>query len=379
MNNNLIDLAKSLLEIKSISPNDNGCFDIVESYLDPLGFETKRINYLNIENLYSSIGSKGPLFCFLGHTDVVPSGPEELWDIDPFKPEVIDDYLIGRGAADMKGAVATFLLAVKEFLNENPNPNYRICIFLNSNEEGERENGKIDKVIKDLQDDGEFIDYCLVGEASSSVKLADTIRLGRRGSLSGILKINGKQGHVAYPEKVKNPIHIAGTLIDILKETEWDKGNEFFQPTSFQISNISSGTGATNVVPGELEMKFNIRFSSESSEDSLKEKILEILDKNNITYDIEWALNAIPFITKKTFFKDVIIKSINDIVGYEPQINNGGGTSDGRWIAPMGTEVVELGPINETIHQINEKVSVDDLENLKKIYKQILTNLNQKQ
>ena len=379
MNNNLIDLAKSLLEIKSLSPNDNGCFDVVESYLEPLGFETKRINYLNIENLYSSIGSKGPLFCFLGHTDVVPSGPEELWDIDPFKPAVINDYLIGRGAADMKGAVATFLLAVKEFLNENPNPNYRICIFLNSNEEGERENGKIDKVIKDLQDDGEFIDYCLVGEASSSAKLADTIRLGRRGSLSGILKINGKQGHVAYPEKVKNPIHIAGTLIDILKETEWDKGNEFFQPTSFQISNISSGTGATNVVPGELEMKFNIRFSSESSEDSLKEKILEILDKNNINYDIEWALNAIPFITKKTFFKDVIIKSINDIVGYEPQINNGGGTSDGRWIAPMGTEVVELGPINETIHQINEKVSVDDLENLKKIYKQILTNLNQKQ
>ena len=307
MNNNLIDLAKSLLEIKSISPNDNGCFDIVESYLEPLGFETKRINYLNIENLFSSIGSKGPLFCFLGHTDVVPSGPEELWDIDPFKPAVINDYLIGRGAADMKGAVATFLLAVKEFLNENPNPNYRICIFLNSNEEGERENGKIDKVIKDLQDDGEFIDYCLVGEASSSVKLADTIRLGRRGSLSGILKINGKQGHVAYPEKVKNPIHIAGTLIDILKETEWDKGNEFFQPTSFQISNISSGTGATNVVPGNLEMKFNIRFSSESSEDSLKERILEILDKNNVNYDIEWALNAIPFITKKTFFKDVII------------------------------------------------------------------------
>ena len=377
MNNNLIDLAKSLLEIKSISPNDNGCFDIVESYLEPLGFETKRINYLNIENLYSSIGSKGPLFCFLGHTDVVPSGPEELWDIDPFKPEVIDDYLIGRGAADMKGAVATFLLAVKEFLNENPNPNYRICIFLNSNEEGERENGKIDKVIKDLQDDGEFIDYCLVGEASSSVKLADTIRLGRRGSLSGILKINGKQGHVAYPEKVKNPIHIAGTLIDILKETEWDKGNEFFQPTSFQISNISSGTGATNVVPGNLEMKFNIRFSSESSEDSLKERILEILDKNNVNYDIEWALNAIPFITKKTFFKDVIIKSINDIVGYEPQINNGGGTSDGRWIAPMGTEVVELGPINETIHQINEKVNIHDLDNLKNIYKKILINLNQ--
>ena len=208
--------------------------------------------------------------------------------------------------------------------------------------------------------------------------MADTIRLGRRGSLSGILKIKGKQGHVAYPEKVKNPIHIAGKVIDILNETEWDKGNEFFQPTSFQISNISSGTGATNVVPGELEMKFNLRFSSESSEDSLKNQILLILDENNIEYDIDWTLNAIPFITKKTFFKDIVMESINKVVGYRPQINNGGGTSDGRWIAPMGTEVIELGPINETIHQINEKVSVDDLETLKNIYKEILISLNQK-
>ena len=196
--------------------------------------------------------------------------------------------------------------------------------------------------------------------------------------MSGILKIKGKQGHVAYPEKVKNPIHIAGKVIDILKETEWDKGNEFFQPTSFQISNISSGTGATNVVPGELEMKFNLRFSSESSEDSLKDQILLILDENNIEYAINWTLNAIPFITKKTFFKDIVMESVNKVVGYKPQINNGGGTSDGRWIAPMGTEVIELGPINETIHQINEKVSVDDLETLKNIYKEILINLNQK-
>ena len=196
--------------------------------------------------------------------------------------------------------------------------------------------------------------------------------------MSGILKIKGKQGHVAYPEKVKNPIHIAGKVIDILKETEWDKGNEFFQPTSFQISNISSGTGATNVVPGELEMKFNLRFSSESSEDSLKDQILLILDENNIEYAINWTLNAVPFITKKTFFKDIVMESVNKVVGYKPQINNGGGTSDGRWIAPMGTEVIELGPINETIHQINEKVSVDDLETLKNIYKEILINLNQK-
>ena len=192
------------------------------------------------------------------------------------------------------------------------------------------------------------------------------------------LKIKGKQGHVAYPEKVKNPIHIAGKVIDILKETEWDKGNEFFQPTSFQISNISSGTGATNVVPGELEMKFNLRFSSESSEDSLKDQILLILDENNIEYAINWTLNAVPFITKKTFFKDIVMESVNKVVGYKPQINNGGGTSDGRWIAPMGTEVIELGPINETIHQINEKVSVDDLETLKNIYKEILISLNQK-
>ena len=376
MNNNLIDLAKSLLEIKSISPNDNGCFDIVESYLEPLGFETKRINYLNVENLYSTIGSKGPLFCFLGHTDVVPSGPEELWDIDPFKPEVIDDYLIGRGSADMKSAVATFLLTAKEFLEENPNPNFRLCVFLTSNEEGQLKDGKINKIIQDLQDAGEHIDYCLVGEASSSSKLADTIRLGRRGSLSGSLIIKGKQGHVAYPEKVNNPIHIAGKFIDTLKEMVWDQGNEFFQPTSFQISNINSGTGATNVVPGHLEMKFNLRFSSESSEESLKEKILNVLEEHGIDYEIEWVLNAIPFITKQTFFKDVVIKSIDSIMGYKPEINNGGGTSDGRWIAPMGTEVIELGPINETIHQINEKVNIHDLDNLKNIYKEILSNLN---
>ena len=377
MKNEIIDLAKSLIEIKSISPEDKGCFDIVEKYLDQLKFKTERINYLNMENLYSTIGSKGPLFCFLGHTDVVPSGPEELWDIHPFKPEVLNDHLVGRGAADMKGAVATFLVTVKEFLEKYPNPNFRICIFLNSNEEGEPADGKIDKIIKDLQEKGEHIDYCLVGEASSSKKLADTIRLGRRGSLSGALTIKGKQGHVAYPDKVNNPIHISGEIIKSLKEVVWDNGNEFFQPTSFQISNINSGTGATNVVPGHLEMKFNLRFSSESTEESLKEKILEIFKEHNIDYEIEWTLNAVPFITEKTFFKDIVIKSINSITGSTPDINNGGGTSDGRWIAPMGSEIIELGPINETIHQINEKVNINDLEALKDIYKEILINLNQ--
>lgn len=377
MKNEVIDLAKSLIEIKSISPEDKGCFDIVEKYLDQLQFKTERINHLNMENLYSTIGSKGPLFCFLGHTDVVPSGPEELWDVHPFKPEVLNDHLVGRGAADMKGAVATFLVTVKEFLEKYPNPNFRICIFLNSNEEGEPADGKIDKIIKDLQEKGEHIDYCLVGEASSSKKLADTIRLGRRGSLSGALTIKGKQGHVAYPDKVNNPIHISGEIIKSLKEVVWDNGNEFFQPTSFQISNINSGTGATNVVPGHLEMKFNLRFSSESTEESLKEKILEIFKEHNIDYEIEWTLNAVPFITEKTFFKDIVIKSINSITGAAPDINNGGGTSDGRWIAPMGSEIIELGPINETIHQINEKVNINDLEALKDIYKEILINLNQ--
>jgi len=377
MKNEVIDLAKSLIEIKSISPEDKGCFDIVEKYLDQLQFKTERINHLNMENLYSTIGSKGPLFCFLGHTDVVPSGPEELWDVHPFKPEVLNDHLVGRGAADMKGAVATFLVTVKEFLEKYPNPNFRICIFLNSNEEGEPADGKIDKIIKDLQEKGEHIDYCLVGEASSSKKLADTIRLGRRGSLSGALTIKGKQGHVAYPDKVNNPIHISGEIIKSLKEVVWDNGNEFFQPTSFQISNINSGTGATNVVPGHLEMKFNLRFSSESTEESLKEKILEIFKEHNIDYEIEWTLNAVPFITEKTFFKDIVIKSINSITGSAPDINNGGGTSDGRWIAPMGSEIIELGPINETIHQINEKVNINDLEALKDIYKEILINLNQ--
>ena len=378
MKNEIIDLAKSLIEIKSISPEDKGCFDIVEKYLDQLKFKTERINYLNMENLYSTIGSKGPLFCFLGHTDVVPSGPEELWDIHPFKPEVLNDHLVGRGAADMKGAVATFLVTAKEFLEKYPNPNFRICIFLNSNEEGEPEDGKINTLIDSLTSQNEFIDYCLVGEASSSESVGDVLRVGRRGSLSGNLRLIGKQGHVAYPQKVLSPILEAGPIINELNQIIWDAGNEFFDPTSFQISNIEAGTGATNVVPGSLKMLFNFRFSPESTEESLRKRFVEVLEKSKCEFEIEWTLNAQPYLTTKTEFLSIIQAALKKVNGKVAEVNNGGGTSDGRWISPTGSEVIELGPRNKTIHQIDEKISLDDLKQLQEIYHQILVETNYK-
>ena len=296
----LLELAQELIRIKSISPKDNGCFDVIENKLVDLNFDVQKINYSNVENLLARYGSSGPVFCFLGHTDVVP--------------EIIDD----------------------------------------------------------LTQEGKFIDYCLVGEASSSNIVGDTLRRGRRGSLTGYLKVIGKQGHVAYPKKVINPIHLSGEVIRILSEEVWDEGNEFFEPTSFQISNISGGTGATNVVPNSLDLVFNLRFSPESTADSLKNRILEIFEANNLNYEISWVKNADPYFTKENKFIDTIQKAIKKINGSEAIIDNGGGTSDGRWVAPMGSQVVELGPLNKTIHQINENIPIHDLEKVKDIYLQIL-------
>ena len=250
----LLELAQELIRIKSISPKDNGCFDVIENKLVDLNFDVQKINYSNVENLLAKYGSSGPVFCFLGHTDVVPEGPIDQWSFPPFAAEVNENILYGRGAADMKSSIAAFMIAAKEFLKLNPNPDFQIWILLTSNEEGEKEDGKIDKIIDDLTQEGKFIDYCLVGEASSSNIVGDTLRRGRRGSLTGYLKVIGKQGHVAYPKKVINPIHLSGEVIRILSEEVWDEGNEFFEPTSFQISNISGGTGATNVVPNSLDL-----------------------------------------------------------------------------------------------------------------------------
>ena len=373
-----LELLKKLIKIESISPNDNGCFDVIKQQFDGLDFSFEETNYKNISNLIITNGdSKNKTFCFLGHTDVVPPGPESEWSVPPFSGEIIDNKIYGRGAADMKGGVACFISALKEFLSENKDPSFNIMVLLNSNEEGKLENGKVDRVINEMIDKDKFIDFCLIGEPSSSKKVGDVIRIGRRGSLSGNLKVYGIQGHVAYPKQALNPILGIGKTLEELKNMEWDRGNENFEPTSFQVSNIKSGTGAENVVPGVLEMTFNFRFSPESSPDGLKEMFEALLIKSDLKYDVSWTLSALPFLTLKTEFIDIVKSSIKEINNIDTKIDNGGGTSDGRWVAPMGSEIVELGPLNKTIHQIDEHVDIEDLSTLKEIYKKILIKVHQ--
>ena len=372
---NLENLVTDLIKIESISPKDKGCFDLIEPILNELGFVSERINYKNVENLYSVYGNSGPTFCFLGHTDVVPTGPENLWTHPPFSAKKVDDKIYGRGAADMKGNICAFLKALSEFVNSEKDLNFKIAVLLTSNEEGESDDGFIDILLDKLLERGEKIDYCLVGEPSSSEIIGDTIRIGRRGSLNGKLKILGKQGHIAYPEKIINPIFLASNIITELKEKKWDVGNDHFQPTSFQVSNINSGTGAGNIVPGELEMDFNFRFCSESTSESLIEEFEKILNSHNVDYKVEWNLSGLPFLTTKTYFVDLVIDSIKNVLGREPVINNGGGTSDGRFMPVMDAEIVELGPLNETIHKIDENVSLKDLNDLSKIYLEILKKI----
>jgi|TARA_A100001011_G_scaffold87115_1_gene91504 succinyl-diaminopimelate desuccinylase len=371
-----LELAQSLIKIKSISPEDGGCFDLIEAELTPLGFQIEKIPELNCETLLAKYGDSGKVFCYLGHTDVVPSGPEEEWTSHPFEANIVDGELIGRGAADMKSSVAVFVESIKKFLADNPNPNFQIWVMLTSNEEGEPADGKINTLIDSLTDQNQFIDYCLVGEASSSDSVGDVLRVGRRGSLSGKLKLIGKQGHVAYPHKVLSPILEVGPIINELNKITWDEGDEHFDPTSFQISNIDSGTGATNVVPGHLNMLFNFRFSPESSQESLKQRLIQVLEKSKCSFEIDWTLNAQPYLTKKTELLSIIQTALKKINGKEAIIDNGGGTSDGRWVSPSGSEVIELGPRNQTIHKIDEKISLEDLALLQEIYQQILVETN---
>jgi len=371
-----LELAQSLIKIKSISPEDGGCFDLIEAELIPLGFQIEKIPELNCETLLAKYGDSGKVFCYLGHTDVVPSGPEDEWTSPPFEANIVEGELIGRGAADMKGSVAVFIESVKNFLADYPSPNFQIWVMLTSNEEGEPDDGKINTLMDALTDQNQFIDYCLVGEASSSDKVGDVLRVGRRGSLSGKLKLIGKQGHVAYPHKVLSPILEVGPIINELNQMIWDEGNEHFDPTSFQISNIDSGTGATNVVPGHLNMLFNFRFSPESSQESLKERFVQVLEKSKCSFEIDWTLNAQPYLTKKTELLSIIQTALKKINGKEAIVDNGGGTSDGRWVSPSGSEVIELGPRNQTIHKIDEKISLADLILLQEIYQQILVETN---
>lgn len=342
--------------------------------LAPLGFTEETMVFDDVTNLWARKGTEGPVLAFAGHTDVVPTGPIDAWTHPPFDAVIEGDYLHGRGTADMKGSLAAFIVACERFAKKYPTHKGSIALLITSDEEGPAVNGTV-KVIETLEARNEKIDWCLVGEPSSSQSLGDVIKNGRRGSLNGKLTIHGQQGHVAYPQLADNPIHPSMHVLSELVSLEWDKGNDFFPATSFQITNINSGTGATNVIPGELELLFNFRFSTEVTADQLKQKVEKTLDDSKVNYSLHWTLSGEPFLTEAGPLVDAAVKSIKTVTGIETELSTSGGTSDGRFIAPTGAQVLELGPLNATIHQVDEKVSITDLDRLTDIYEGILIDL----
>ena len=369
-----IALARELMARPSVTPEDGGCQPLIQERLDALGFRAEWMRFGDIQNLWSRRGDAGPLFAFAGHTDVVPPGPESAWSVPPFEPAIRDGMLWGRGAADMKGSVAAFVTACERFLARHPEHRGSIALLLTSDEEGPARDGTV-RVIDTLQARGETIDWCLVGEPTSSDVVADTARNGRRGSLNGTLTVHGIQGHVAYPDKALNPVHALAPALMELVATTWDSGNASFPPTTFQISNINAGTGATNVIPGSLELLLNFRFCNESTPESLQQRVHAILDRHGIDYELDWHLSAIPFVTESGALVDATRAAVADITGRPLALSTGGGTSDGRFIAPTGAQVIELGPLNATIHQVDERVTADDLDVLSAVYEDILKHL----
>ncbi len=372
-----LDLAVQLIRAESISPLDAGCQKLMADYLSDLGFEIEHLRFEDVDNLWAvrkGTNPASPLFAFAGHTDVVPTGPVDSWHHEPFSGNVVDGVLHGRGAADMKGSLAAMLTATKSFLSETPEPAGSIGFLITSDEEDKAINGTR-KVMELLQSRGTKIDWCLVGEPSSSATLGDVIRTGRRGSLNAKLKVMGIQGHVAYPTKAKNPIHNSVAALAELVAIRWDDGNEFFPPTTMQISNINAGTGVSNVIPGEMDLQFNFRFSTESTAKSLKTWTEKILKQHGLDYKIEWSLSGDPFLTEGGELIPAAQHSIRACCNIETELSTSGGTSDGRFIAPTGTQVVELGPKNATIHKINECVEIEDLFTLSRLYSDIMTRL----
>ena len=369
-----LELSLQLLRQPSVTPIDHTCQEIMAERLAKIGFNIENMRFEDVDNLWARKGTESPVFCFAGHTDVVPTGHLDAWNSDPFAPEIRDGKLYGRGSADMKTALAAMVVASERFIKKHPNHKGSIAFLITSDEEGPSVNGTV-KVIETLEARNEKMDWCLVGEPSSTNRLGDIVKNGRRGSLNANLTVKGKQGHVAYPHLAVNPIHMASKAIAELCETVWDNGNEYFPATSFQISNINSGTGATNVVPGTMNVLFNWRYSTEVTAEELKARALEILDRHNVEYDIEWTLSGLPFLTPVGELVNAAKTAILNVTGVETELSTSGGTSDGRFIAPTGAQVLELGVLNATIHQINEHVNVDDLEPLAEIYEQILENL----
>ena len=369
-----LELAKSLISKASVTPDDKGCQSIMIERLKKIGFEIHPLKFGEVDNFWATRGNGGPLFAFAGHTDVVPAGNEDAWNTKPFEPTIKDGFLYGRGAADMKGGLASMVTATENFVKENPNHNGTIAFLITSDEEGVAINGTV-KVMDYLKENNQKIDFCLIGEPSSTNITGDVIKNGRRGSLNGEINVQGQQGHVAYPHLAQNPIHLIAPALSELCKQEWDNGNEYFPATSFQISNVHSGGGVTNVIPGEAKVMFNIRYSTETTKEELKSKVHEILDLHKLDYFVDWSHSGYPFLTPKGELVSACISAVKETKEITPELATSGGTSDGRFIAQEGTQVVELGPVNATIHQVNESVLVQDLEDLSRIYSKVLTKI----